>query len=68
MGMPDLGAMATLRILELHRNRIPEVPEGFFEGLESLERLTLSNNELTALPASIAKAAKLSTILIDGNK
>uniref|UniRef100_A0A7S4FA18 Uncharacterized protein n=1 Tax=Chrysotila carterae TaxID=13221 RepID=A0A7S4FA18_CHRCT len=65
--MPALGGgFAALRLLELHRNNITEIPADFFERLTNLSKLSMSSNKLTALPASIGNT-KLETLLVDEN-
>ena len=46
--MPVLGALPELKLLELHKNSIKAIPEDFFQGLPSLSRLVLSNNQVGA--------------------
>lgn len=53
--MPALGVHDDLTIFEIHKNRITEVPDDYFDATKKLERLSIWKNELTTLPSSLVK-------------
>jgi len=66
--MPSFGdGLPNLRVLELHRNNIVEIPDGFFKGMQSMTKLTISSNGLTCLPSDISECS-LETLLCEDNK
>ena len=54
-------------VIELNKNKISLLPLNFFRGLENLERIVLSNNEITSIPVGIA-CPKLVSFLLSSNK
>ena len=48
---PSLSLIkSTLEVLHLSRNRLNHIPDQYFEGLERLEHLELTGNDLTSVP------------------
>ncbi len=66
--MPTLGSHPALKILEMHKNRITTIPEGYFEATPALERLSLWGNMLTSVPGSVCKCAGLLGLQVQENK
>ncbi|GGD28656.1 COR domain-containing protein [Hyunsoonleella pacifica] len=58
----------TLENLNLSENRINSLKDDVFTGLENIEELDLSFNELTYLPTSIGNLTKLKKLNLSGNK
>ena len=54
--IPDgINALTDLRKLSLHGNRLQQVPQEGWQHLQQLDEVCLQGNELTAVPASLAK-------------
>ena len=58
--MPTLAPDATgghpsLRVLEVHKNRISTIPERYFDATPALQRLSVWGNRLSELPPSVAE-------------
>ena len=53
--------------LKLTRNSIEHIPQGSFHGLEGLERLDLSNNNLTTCDSSLGQLKSLKHIILSYN-
>jgi hypothetical protein len=49
--LTDLGELATLRHLDLSRNQLIATPPGWFVRWTNMERLWLSHNQISTLPA-----------------
>jgi Leucine-rich repeat (LRR) protein len=64
--LPDLGTKPKLRILELNKNHITNLPLAFFTGLKALERVTFNNNNIESIPVGI-NCPKLESFLIAQN-
>ncbi|XP_022600250.1 E3 ubiquitin-protein ligase LRSAM1 isoform X2 [Seriola dumerili] len=62
----DIRALATLKVLDLHDNRITSLPEDIGK-LASLQILNLEKNRLKALPDSFGDLRLLQTLNLKGN-
>uniref|UniRef100_A0A3B4YHI7 Leucine rich repeat and sterile alpha motif containing 1 n=1 Tax=Seriola lalandi dorsalis TaxID=1841481 RepID=A0A3B4YHI7_SERLL len=62
----DIGALATLKVLDLHDNRITSLPEDIGK-LASLQILNVEKNRLKALPDSFGDLRLLQTLNLKGN-
>ena len=56
-----------LTVLEVHKNRIAEIDETYFDATPALSRLLLWGNQLRALPASICGCAELAQLQLNDN-
>ena len=72
--VPDFGAGGSrhsaarnLKLLELHRNSIREVPAGFFPSIPNVKRLSLGVNLLEALPSDL-QGQSLEMFFCDNNR
>ena len=64
---PDVGTrLSKLKVVELNKNRITALPLKFFQGLKALERIVLTQNQITAIPSGIA-CPKLWSLIISQN-
>jgi len=66
--MPTLGTHPELKILEVHKNRIATIPDGYFNATPALERLSLWGNTLTELPSSVCGCGALLGLQVQENK
>jgi Leucine-rich repeat (LRR) protein len=66
--MPTLSSHPSLKIFEMHKNRVSVIPDGYFEATPSLERLSLWGNMLTAVPTSLLSCAGLLGVQLQENK
>jgi len=66
--MPEFDSAPELEILEIHKNRISEVPADYFTKMPGLKRLVLNTNMLTTLPESISACTKLQQLQVAENK
>ena len=64
--LPDLGTKPKLRIVELNKNQISNLPLSWFTGLKGLQRITFNNNNIEAIPVGI-NCPKLESFLIAQN-
>lgn len=64
----SISDVRTLEKLDLSENKINSIEDDAFVGLENLEELDLSFNELTYLPSSVGKLTKLKKLNLSGNK
>ncbi|XP_047185588.1 E3 ubiquitin-protein ligase LRSAM1 isoform X2 [Scophthalmus maximus] len=62
----DISALATLKVLDLHENKLTSLPEDIGK-LSSLQILNVEKNRLKALPDSIADLRLLQTLNLKGN-
>lgn len=65
--LEQLGKLAELRVLDLTRNRLGELPE-YLGGLLSLQQLWLYDCGLTELPASLGKLRALQKLELGDNQ
>ncbi|KAM6985149.1 E3 ubiquitin-protein ligase LRSAM1 [Aplochiton taeniatus] len=61
-----LSALATLKVLDLHDNKLSSLPEDIGQ-LASLQVLNMEKNELKVLPDSIGNLRLLQTLNLKGN-
>lgn len=66
--MPKLSKHASLKIIEMHKNRISTIPDDYFDATPALERLSLWGNMLAALPGSICRCSGLLGLQVQENK
>ncbi|KAL4649130.1 nephrocan-like [Arapaima gigas] len=67
LGVPD-GLPHSLEVLRLGSNRIQNLQESCFEGLQKLQILDLQNNRISSLRASVLLSlVKLEFLYLDGN-
>ena len=65
---PDaMGGHPSLRLLELHKNRISSIPDTYFESTPALQRLSLWGNQLASLPPSLAAIPGLLALQAQAN-
>ena len=57
--MPTLSSHPDLKIFEIHKNRIAEVPDDYFKATPGLEALSIWGNAFAALPSSLSACSKL---------
>ncbi|KAA8584688.1 hypothetical protein FQN60_008473 [Etheostoma spectabile] len=62
----DINALATLKVLDLHENKLTSLPEDIGK-LASLQILNLEKNRLNALPDCIGDLRLLQTLNLKGN-
>ncbi|XP_059213515.1 E3 ubiquitin-protein ligase LRSAM1 [Centropristis striata] len=62
----DIGTLATLKVLDLHENKLTSLPEDIGR-LTSLQILNVEKNRLKALPDSIGDLRLLQTLNLKGN-
>ncbi|TWW66957.1 E3 ubiquitin-protein ligase LRSAM1 isoform X1 [Takifugu flavidus] len=62
----DIGTLATLKVLDLHENKLTSLPEDIGK-LTSLQILNLEKNRLKSLPPSIGDLQLLQTLNVKGN-
>ncbi|XP_040915198.1 E3 ubiquitin-protein ligase LRSAM1 [Toxotes jaculatrix] len=62
----DISALATLKVLDLHENKLTSLPEDIGK-LSSLQILNVEKNRLKALPDSIGDLQLLQTLSLKGN-
>ncbi|KAM8872660.1 E3 ubiquitin-protein ligase LRSAM1 [Synchiropus picturatus] len=62
----DIGALMTLKVLDLHENKIVALPDDIGK-LSSLQILNLEKNRLKVLPDSIGELRLLQTLNLKGN-
>jgi Leucine-rich repeat (LRR) protein len=66
---PDFGrGMPALTLLDLRKNNLEELPENFFELLPKAKKVSLDNNCLKALPASVGGAKSLASFTLNSNQ
>lgn len=66
--LPDLAAnFAHVRILNLSRMELAQVPEGFLAGFPRLQVLNLNGNQLLAIPACVRRLNGLRNLDLEGN-
>ncbi len=68
--MTDLGGLTTLRRLDLSHNGLIAVPPGWFVKWSNMERIWLSHNQLSTLPADdLGRMARtLEELYLDHNR
>ena len=57
--LPALSNHPDLKIYEVHKNRVTEVPDTYFSATPALERLSIWSNDLSTLPSSLTQCANL---------
>uniref|UniRef100_A0A674PF82 Leucine rich repeat and sterile alpha motif containing 1 n=1 Tax=Takifugu rubripes TaxID=31033 RepID=A0A674PF82_TAKRU len=62
----DIGTLATLKVLDLHENKLTSLPEDIGK-LTSLQILNVEKNRLKSLPPSIGDLQLLQTLNVKGN-
>uniref|UniRef100_A0A3Q0RXX0 Leucine rich repeat and sterile alpha motif containing 1 n=1 Tax=Amphilophus citrinellus TaxID=61819 RepID=A0A3Q0RXX0_AMPCI len=62
----DIGTLATLKVLDLHENKLVSLPEDIGK-LTTLQILNVEKNRLRALPESIGNLRLLQTLNLKGN-
>ncbi|XP_041825446.1 E3 ubiquitin-protein ligase LRSAM1 isoform X2 [Melanotaenia boesemani] len=62
----DISALSTLKVLDLHENKITLLPEDIGK-LTSLQILNVEKNHLKTLPESIGNLRLLQTLILKGN-
>ena len=63
-----LGALGSLKYLDLSYNKVDVLVTSTFEGLSNLEEIDLSNNQLAAIPPNIfAYTPKLRIVILSNN-
>uniref|UniRef100_H3CP31 Leucine rich repeat and sterile alpha motif containing 1 n=1 Tax=Tetraodon nigroviridis TaxID=99883 RepID=H3CP31_TETNG len=62
----DIGTLATLKVLDLHDNKLTSLPEDIGK-LTSLQILNVEKNRLASLPSSIGELRLLQTLNLKGN-
>ncbi|XP_054613289.1 E3 ubiquitin-protein ligase LRSAM1 isoform X2 [Dunckerocampus dactyliophorus] len=62
----DIGSLITLKVLDLHENRLSSLPEDIGK-LASLQVLNVEKNRLKFLPDSIGDLRHLQTLNVKGN-
>ncbi|KIY99055.1 Leucine-rich repeat-containing protein 57 [Monoraphidium neglectum] len=66
---PEIGSLTALKTLQLDGNQISDLPPGAaLSGLRRLETLSLSNNRLRALPASLGALGALRALGCANNR
>lgn len=63
----DISTLATLKVLDLHENRLTSLPEDMGK-LVSLQILNMEKNHLKALPESIGSLRLLQTLNLKSNR
>lgn len=63
----ELGCLGQLQELVAFKNRIRTVRPGLFRGTRELHTLLLSDNQLSTLPADVAKLRELRVVDLDAN-
>ena len=58
----------SLRVLELYRNNISDLPTDYFDGCNMLQRLSLGNNLFTAIPNLTKISHTLVNLYMDDNR
>ncbi|XP_074577929.1 pollen receptor-like kinase 4 [Curcuma longa] len=69
-GIPDLTKLPGLRSVYLSMNRFSgELPDGLFDGLQWIKKVHFSRNQFSGpIPSSLARAARLLELRLDGNQ
>uniref|UniRef100_A0A7S2GJ53 Uncharacterized protein n=1 Tax=Haptolina brevifila TaxID=156173 RepID=A0A7S2GJ53_9EUKA len=67
--MPELSkSHPALKIIEVHKNRIANIPDEYFNATPALERLSIWANQLEAVPSSICGCNALLGLQVHDNK
>ncbi|XP_038045752.1 E3 ubiquitin-protein ligase LRSAM1-like [Patiria miniata] len=66
-GGGNIKDLAMLRVLDLHSNKLSEIPDAL-TGISGLQVLNLDNNQLKKLPRDTGKLQALQTLTIKGNQ
>jgi len=66
--VPTLGEqMPALKIFEIHKNRLADPPDSYFNATPALERLSIWGNLLTTLPTSLCGLSQLVGVQAQSN-
>jgi Leucine-rich repeat (LRR) protein len=58
----------TVEVVDAHNNRLTDLDDAYFAGAPRLRRLLLTGNQLTTLPSSLRRCAKLQFLQVADNQ